>query len=145
MKDEESVSYHNNVSLLVDLRSGFETDRGRVVPHSDDIDRAVEIIEKFYNINVPQPGVFPFADGSGIQLEWDVHDWYIELCIENNQYSYMVLNNRDEFKSKNEQVDCTEASITSITNLIKMLIIGIKRMKEIDEYNERNKISETDD
>lgn len=70
--------YEKNLERL-ELLKTFKGGNNEDVPlHPTALDDMKYIIEKCKEHNLPQPEIFPWAGGIGIQAEWS-YDWYLEI------------------------------------------------------------------
>lgn len=70
--------YKKNLERLELLKTFKGGDNENVPLHPTAIDDMKYIVEKCNESNLPQPEIFPWAGGNGIQAEWE-YDWYLEI------------------------------------------------------------------
>ena len=62
--------YNKNLKLLEKLKNFKGGEKEDVPLHFTAIDDMKYIVEKCKEHNLPQPEIFPWAGGNGIQAEW---------------------------------------------------------------------------
>lgn len=70
--------YEKNLKRLESLKTFKGGDYENIPLHPTALDEMRYIIEKCKENNLPQPEIFPWAGGNGIQAEWS-YDWYLEI------------------------------------------------------------------
>lgn len=89
---------------------------------ASELERLENLIDNCKRNNLPQPEIFPWSDGTGVQAEWDFQDdWYIEIDITNTEISGLFLKDRHN-KGYDGSVSCTFASIEDAFRLVKIFL-----------------------
>ena len=70
--------YNKNLERIEYLKTFMGGDNEDVPLHDRALDDMRFIIEKCKEFNIPQPEIFPWSGGNGIQAEWE-YDWYLEI------------------------------------------------------------------
>lgn len=70
--------YNKNLERLELLKTFNGGDNENVPLHDKAIDDMRYIVKKCNEFNIPQPEIFPWCGGNGIQAEWS-YDWYLEI------------------------------------------------------------------
>lgn len=70
--------YEKNLERLELLRTFKGGNNDDIPLHDCAIKDMRYIVEQCKNFNLPQPEIFPWAGGNGIQAEWE-YDWYLEI------------------------------------------------------------------
>lgn len=95
---------------------------GLISAHEIDseLQKLQNLIDHCIKDNLPQPEIFPWSDGTGVQAEWDYeNDWYIEIDITRTEIRGLFLKDRHN-KGYNDSVSCTFASIDDAYRLVKI-------------------------
>lgn len=82
--------YNKNLERLELLKTFKGGDNEDVPLHSFALDDMKYIIEKCKEHNLPQPEIFPWAGGNGIQAEWE-YDWYLEIDSSSHGVSILFV------------------------------------------------------
>ena len=80
------------------------------------------LVKMVYLENLPQPEVFPFAGGIGVQAEWDYKNLYIEVKVDDEGVELFVCMQEDSDKGINIKIK----NIQCCFNIIKAILNGIE-------------------
>lgn len=82
--------YNKNLELLEWLKTFKGGDNEDVPLHFTAIDDMKYIVEKCKEHKLPQPEIFPWAGGNGVQAEWE-YDWYLEIDSSSHGVSILFV------------------------------------------------------
>lgn len=85
--------YEKNLERLELLKTFKGGDNENVPLHPTALDEMKYIIDKCKYFNLPQPEIFPWAGGNGIQAEWE-YDWYLEIDSSRSGVSILFVKER---------------------------------------------------
>ena len=57
-------------------------------------DDMLYIVDQCKELKLPQPEIFPWSGGNGIQAEWE-YDWYLEIDSYNKGISVLFVKGKD--------------------------------------------------
>ena len=92
----EYVHNHSQIEMLKTYMGGDNED---VPLYNKALEDMIFIVEQCKELNLPQPEIFPWAGGNGVQAEWE-YDWYLEIDSCNNGVSILFVNGED-YKNSN--------------------------------------------
>ena len=75
------------------------------------------IVEQCKINSLPQPGIYPWAGGNGVQAEWE-YDWYLEIDSSDKGISILFVKGGDYDNS----IQCKFWDIQSVFQLLKEFI-----------------------
>jgi len=71
--------YKENLTRLKEIKSYLYGDNNDVPVSKKASDYTFITIGFCHQRHLPQPEIFPWAGGDGIQCEWNIDDWYVEV------------------------------------------------------------------
>lgn len=71
-------TYKENLDLIESLKTFEGGDNNDTLVSNKALDDMKYIVKNCTVLDMPQPEIFPWAGGDGIQAEWD-YEWYIEI------------------------------------------------------------------
>lgn len=99
------------------LKSFMGEDDRNINVFTKSIEDMVYIIEQCNKHSIPQPEIFPLADGNGVQAEWQ-YDWYLEVDSCDGGVSILFMKGEDY----DNAIDCNLYSIEDAFKMIKTFI-----------------------
>lgn len=123
----EYTEKDKNLKLISNLKSFYGGDNEDVPIHQESLSHMETIVNLCDKHDLPQPEIFPWAGGDGIQAEWDYKDdWYIELDSNNKGISLLLCENH----LYSEAIEITSmADIENAFRLIKVFITKVVKSK----------------
>lgn len=85
------------------------------------LERIENLINNCKRNNLPEPEIFPWSDGTGVQAEWDYQDWYIEIDVTKTAINGLFLKDRHN-KGYDGSISCSFASIEDAFRLVKIFL-----------------------
>jgi len=117
-----SYEYRDNLEKLDRLETFLGGDNADVPINLDAISNIRDLVQMTYLAELPQPEVFPYAGGKGIQAEWDYKDFYIQVDSDGESVELFVCMQEDSDKGINIKIK----NIQCCFNIIKAILNGIE-------------------
>ena len=117
--------YVDNIVKLKDCRAflGGDNEDTPITPEA--ITNMQYLIDYCDEYNIPQPEIFPWAGGDGIQAEWEYEDsWYIELDCSSEGISTFFIKDRQNSGYENG-INCNLPNIKEAFLLIKEFLENV--------------------
>lgn len=83
-----------NLKRIEELKSFLGGDDEDIAVFPNAIEHMRYIVEQCEKHSLPQPEIFPWAGGNGIQAEWE-YDWYLEIDSDDKGVSILFVKGRD--------------------------------------------------
>lgn len=123
--------YENNLERLELLKTFKGGDNEDVSLHPTALDEMRYIIEKCKEHNLPQPEIFPWYGGNGIQAEWE-YDWYLE--IDSSSHGVSILFIKEEYY---DDAISISVSLEVAFKLVKTFLNHVVDLNSKRQLNER--------
>ena len=85
---------YENLKRIEKLKTFMGGDNEDVPVCQESIEHMEYIIEQCAKYSLPQPEIFPWYGGNGIQAEWE-YDWYLEIDSCSQGISVLVVKGTD--------------------------------------------------
>lgn len=86
--------YTKNLKCIEYLKTFMGGDNEDIPLFDGVLDDMRFIVEHCKKFNIPQPEIFPWAGGDGVQAEWE-YDWYLEIDSHNKGISILFVKGKD--------------------------------------------------
>ena len=116
----EINKYNSNLERIKALRTFMGGDNENVPIHDRSLDEMRFLVEQCAELGIPQPEIFPWAGGDGVQAEWE-YDWYIEINISSRGVEALLLKEHD-YKNA---IECKFDNALNAILLVKELITHV--------------------
>ena len=83
-------AYEENLERLELLKTFKGGDNENVPLHNFALNDMRYVIDKCKEYNLPQPKIFPWIGGNGVQAEWE-YDWYLEIDSSSNGIEILIV------------------------------------------------------
>lgn len=83
-----------NLKRLEEIKTFLGGDNEDVPVRPEAIKDMKYIVEQCDKYSLPQPEIFPYAGGDGVQAEWE-YDWYLEIDSSSSGVSCLVVKGKD--------------------------------------------------
>ena len=87
-------NYNRNLEVIENLRTFMGGDINDVPLYDRAFDDMIYIVEQCKYFNIPQPEIYPWSGGNGIQEEWE-YDWYLEINSSSNGISVIIIKDHE--------------------------------------------------
>ena len=114
-----------NLKKLQELKKCYDNHKDKVPIPDIALEHMKYIIEQCHIHNLPQPEIFPYIGGGGLQAEWE-YDWYIEIDSNKNGISMLCVKGKDYKNS----IECDFSNIKCAFLLLREFLKHIVRMNE---------------
>lgn len=91
---ERFEEYFKNLDRVEIIKTFMGGDNEDVPVYPEAIEHMKYIVEQCNRYSVPQPEIFPWAGGNGVQAEW-TYDWYIEIDSCDKGISILMVKGTD--------------------------------------------------
>lgn len=96
--------YNKNLERIESFRTFMGGDCEDVPICSKALEDMKFIVEKCNEFHVPQPEIFPWAGGEGIQAEWE-YDWYLEIDSGKESIAILFVKGEDYRNAVSTHID----------------------------------------
>ena len=86
--------YNKNLERIEALKTFMGGDNADVPINCKSIEDMRFIVQACKECGIPQPDVFPWAGGDGVQAEWE-YDWYLEIDSWHKSISILFVKGKD--------------------------------------------------
>ena len=125
-----TVEYIENLERIELLETFMGGDNEDVPLHKGVLDDMIYVIEQCKKFNLPQPEIFPWAGGDGVQAEWE-YDWYLEIDSSSNGIAVFFLKGNDYENTINIFVDDIENAFDSVKCFLLNVVDMNKTRREL--------------
>lgn len=84
----------NNLRILENIKNFKGGDNRDVPVNPKSIVDMIELVQLCNKYKIPQPEVFPYSGGDGVQAEWS-YNWYLEIDSNSSGISFFFVNSQD--------------------------------------------------
>lgn len=109
--------YEKNLERLELLKAFKGGDNEDIPLHCLAIRDMKYIVEQCKKNNLPQPEIFPWSGGHGIQAEWE-YDWYLEIDSEFDKLSAFFVEGNDY----DNAISINDINLGDAFNLVKVFL-----------------------
>lgn len=106
-----------NLKRIEELKSFLGGDNEDVPVFSNAIEHMRYIVEQCEKHSLPQPKIFPWVGGNGVQAEWE-YDWYLEVDSCDKGVSILFVKG----KEYDDAISCNLYDIEDAFKMIKTFI-----------------------
>lgn len=114
-----------NLKRIEELKTFMGGDNEDVTIFPKAIEHMKYIVEQCEKYSLPQPDIFPWAGGNGVQAEWE-YDWYLEVDSCDKGVSVFILKGKDYDNS----ISFNLYDIEDAFHMIKMFIRNVVDMNK---------------
>lgn len=86
--------YTKNLATINILKTFMGGDDENIPLHDNALSDMRFLVDACKDFNLPQPEIFPWAGGNGIQAEWE-YDWYLEIDSSKKGISVLCIKGKD--------------------------------------------------
>ena len=87
-------AYNKNIERINLLQTFMGGDNEDVPLHDEALNDMTFVVEQCKEFNIPQPEIFPWAGGNGVQAEWE-YAWYLEIDSCSEGISVLFVKGKD--------------------------------------------------
>lgn len=109
--------YRENIERIEQLKTFMGGDNEDVPVFPQAIEHMKYIVEQCKINSLPQPGIYPWAGGNGVQAEWE-YDWYLEIDSDEKGVSILFVKG----KEYDNAIQCKPYDIKDAFCLVKEFI-----------------------
>ena len=113
-----------NLKRIEELKTFMGGDNEDVPIHPKAIEHMKYIVEQCARYSLPQPKIYPWSGGNGVQAEWE-YDWYLEIDSCNKGVSILFVK-RADYKN------CISCYLYSIEDAFKMVKVFINKVNTVE-------------
>lgn len=116
--------YNKNLELIEWLKTFKGGDNEDVPLHTESLNDMKTLVQLCKDHNIPQPEIFPWAGGNGVQAEWS-YDWYLEVDSCDKGVSILCVNER-------YYDDAINIKVNNILDAFKVVKAFIKHVVDLE-------------
>lgn len=113
----EKNKYNNNLKLIEELKVFNGGDNDDVPVHGQSLNDMKFIIEQCKKLNIPQPDIYPWIGGDGVQAEWE-YDWYLEIDSCDKGVSILFVKGKDYDNTISTKVSSVKDSLLLVKEFL---------------------------
>ena len=113
-----NIKNHSRIGMLKAYMGG---DNENVPLHNKALEDMVFIVEQCKKLNLPQPEIFPWAGGNGVQAEWK-YDWYLEIDSSSNGVSILFVKSKNYENAINTNVKDIENAFLLVKEFLNNVV-----------------------
>lgn len=118
-----------NLKRLEQCKTFMGGDNDDIPINRDAISDIQDLVKMVYLNKLPQPEIFSWAGGIGLQAEWEYKNYYIEVDSNGKNLDLFICEDRDYDKSLNMKIK----NIQCCFNVVKAIMNGLEPEKGINE------------
>jgi len=116
--------YNKNLEYIESLKTFMGGNNEDVPLHGVTLDDMKHIVERCREFNLPQPEIFPWVGGNGVQAEWE-YDWYLEIDSCDKGISVLFVKGKDY----DNAISCRLYDIEDAFMMVKTFINNVVDIK----------------